>query len=507
MKILHATTEAVPFAKTGGLGDVCGSLPIELARLGHAATVIMPAFRQVHQAETPIESTGVSFDIPIGNKMVPGRFLRSHLPGSDVPVYFVEQDAYFDRPELYREKGQDYRDNCERFVFFNRAVLEAIRLLDLKTDLIHANDWQTGLLPAYLATEYQILPTYESAAVVFTIHNLAFQGNFWHWDMLLTGLDWKYFNWRQMEFFGNLNFMKTGLTFADGLSTVSPRYAKEIQSAPLGCGLEGVLQHRADDLSGIVNGVDYRQWNPATDTDIAAPYDTETVAEGKPVCKRALQRELGLPEDPNTPLVATIGRLTDQKGFDLIAQVIPRWVQEIPVQWVILGTGEAKYHKLLQELAERSPNKVAVRLEFNAPMAHKIEAGADILLMPSRFEPCGLNQLFSLKYGTVPVVRATGGLDDTITSMTHETMAAGTANGFVFREYSPLALSETLRQACDLYCTDRPVWQHLMSVGMHQDWSWQRSARQYVRLFERTLSKKRLAVPAGGTLDGESTLV
>ena len=488
MKILHATTEAVPFAKTGGLGDVCGSLPIELARLGHDATVIMPAFRQVHQADAPLESTGVSFDIPIGNKMVPGRFLRSHLPGSDVPVYFVEQDAYFGRPELYREKGRDYRDNCERFVFFNRAVLEAIRLLDLKTDLIHANDWQTGLLPAYLATEYQGLPTYESAAVVFTIHNLAFQGNFWHWDMLLTGLDWKYFNWRQMEFFGNLNFMKTGLTFADGISTVSPRYAKEIQSAPLGCGLEGVLQQRAADLSGIVNGVDYRQWNPAADSSIAAQYDTQTVAQGKPICKRALQRKLGLPEDPNTPLVATIGRLTDQKGFDLLAQVIPRWVQEIPVQWVILGTGEAKYHKLLQELAERSPNKVAVRLEFNSPMAHKIEAGADILLMPSRFEPCGLNQLFSLKYGTVPVVRATGGLDDTITSMTHETMAAGTANGFVFREYSPLALSETLRQACDLYCTDHPVWQHLMSVGMHQDWSWQRSARQYVRLFERTLN-------------------
>jgi starch synthase len=505
MKILHATTEAVPFAKTGGLGDVCGSLPIELARLGHDVAVIMPAFRHVYQANVPIEATGVSLDIPVGSKMVPGRLLRSHLPGSDVPVYLVEQDAFFDRPELYRENGQDYRDNCERFVFFSRAVLEAIRLLDLKTDLIHANDWQTALIPAYLMTEYRILPTYEAAAVVFTIHNLAFQGNFWHWDMLLTGLDWKYFNWRQMEFFGNLNFMKTGLTFADAISTVSPRYAKEIQSTPLGCGLEGVLQHHADNLTGIVNGVDYEQWNPATDTHIAAPYDAETVTKGKPVCKRQLQRELGLPEDPEAPLVATIGRLTDQKGFDLIAQVIPQWVREIPVQWVILGTGEAKYHKLLRELADRSPNKVAVRLEFNAAMAHKIEAGADVLLMPSRFEPCGLNQLFSLKYGTVPVVRATGGLADTITSMTHETMAAGTANGFAFREYSPLALSETLRQACDLYCTNRQLWQQLMSVGMHQDWSWARSARQYVGLFERTLNKRRRAVPAGESSDDEQS--
>lgn len=496
MNILLATTEAVPFVKTGGLGDVCGSLPVELARLGHACTLIMPAFRQIHDAGVPVEPTGIHFDIPIGGKTVEGSFLRSKLPNSEVTVYFVKQDMYYDRTELYGASGEDYRDNCERFVFFSRAVLEAIRLLDLKTDVIHANDWQTGLVPAYLKIEYQGLPPYDQAAVLYTIHNLAYQGRFWHWDMLLTNLDWKYFNWRQLEFYGDLNLMKTGLTFADTLNTVSPRYAKEIQSAPLGCGLEGVLQHRRDDLSGIINGVDYHEWDPATDQHLAVNYDVQTAHEKKPLCKQALQREFGLPTNPDVPLVAAIGRLTNQKGFDLIAQLIPQWAEEGSVQWIILGTGGAKYHKLLSTLAERYPSTVAVRLEFCGPLAHQIEAGADILLMPSRFEPCGLNQLFSLKYGTVPVVRATGGLADTIVHSTPQSMAAGTANGFSFREYSALALSETLRQACGLYRTDAEAWRYLVETGMRQDWSWTRSAKEYVRLYERTLSKRRLAVHA-----------
>lgn len=497
MNILFATTEAIPFAKTGGLGDVCGSLPIELARLGHPSTLIMPAFRQIHDAGVPVEPTGIRFDVPIGGKTVAGSFLCSKLPGSEVPVYFVKQDAYYDRPEIYGTGGQDYRDNCERFVFFSRAVLEAIRLLDLETDVVHANDWQTGLVPAYLKIEYRGLPRYDQVAVLYTIHNLAYQGRFWHWDMLLTNLDWKYFNWRQLEFYGDLNLMKTGLTFADMLNTVSPRYAKEIQTAPFGCGLEGVLQHRRDDLSGIINGVDYTEWDPATDRHLAVNYDVQTVHEKKPLCKQALQREFGLPENPAVPLVAAIGRLTSQKGFDLIAQLIPQWAQEESVQWVILGAGEAKYHELLSTLGERYPRTVAVRLEFCVPLAHKIEAGADILLMPSRFEPCGLNQLFSLKYGTVPVVRATGGLADTILHSTPQTLVAGTANGFSFREYSALALSETLRQACGLYRDDPEAWRRLIETGMRQDWSWNRSARQYVRLYERTLSKRRLPVTAG----------
>ncbi len=409
------------------------------------------------------------------------------MPGGKVPVYLVEQDQYYDRDELYSVDGKDYIDNCERFVFFSRAVLEAIRLLDLQVDVLHANDWQTGLIPAYLKIEYHSVPRYERTASLLTVHNISYQGQFWHWDMLLTGLDWKYFNWHQMEFHGNLNLLKTGMVFSDSISTVSPRYAQEIQSSPLGCGLEGVLQHRHDVLSGILNGIDPREWDPASDPHLAANYNADTVGQGKPICKAALQKELGLPQEPAAPLVGIVGRLIDQKGFDLVADVMQRWVQTSDVQWAILGTGQPKYHKLLETLAERFPQRVALRLEFSNPLAHQIEAGADIFLMPSRFEPCGLNQLYSLKYGTVPLVRATGGLADTITGFDPQSPNAA-ANGFAFQEYSSLALSETLRQACDVY--RRPeLWKPLMATGMSQNWSWARSAREYVELYRKTMER------------------
>ena len=262
MNILLATSEAVPFAKTGGLADVTGALPIELARLGHQAAVILPAYRQTRYCGQRIEPLGIDFIIPIGSKMVTGHLLRSTMPGGQVPVYLVEQDQYYDRDELYSVDGKDYIDNCERFVFFSRAVLEAIRLLELQVDVLHVNDWQTGLIPAYLKIEYHSVPRYQRIASLLTVHNISYQGQFWHWDMLLTGLDWKYFNWHQMEFHGNLNLLKTGMVFADSINTVSPRYAQEIQSSPLGCGLEGVLQYRRNVLSGILNGIDPHEWDP-----------------------------------------------------------------------------------------------------------------------------------------------------------------------------------------------------------------------------------------------------
>ena len=490
MKVLIATSESVPFAKTGGLADVCGALPIELARLGHWAGVILPAYRQVRYCGLPMEPMGIEFIVSIGSKTVPGRLLKSHLAGSDVPVYLVEQDAYFDRPELYRANGEDYPDNCERFVFFCRAVMEAVRLLDLDLDVIHANDWQTGLIPAYLKIEYHALPRYRRIASLLTIHNIAYQGNFWHWDMLLTGLDWKYFNWHQMEFFGHLNLLKTGMVFADSISTVSPRYAEEIQTPEFGRGLEGVLQHRREVLSGILNGIDVEVWNPATDKHLPAHYSAETVTLGKPSCKAALQRELGLAERPDVPLVGLIGRLEDQKGFDLVAKVIPEWVPSTEVQWAILGKGEPEYHELFSDLARKFPKQVAVRLEFSDPLAHRIEAGVDLFLMPSRYEPCGLNQMYSLRYGTVPVVRQTGGLADTIVDATSDTLAAGTANGFSFREDGPAALSETLRRAVDAF--RRPeVWTRLIAIGMRQDWCWARSAEKYDRLYQETVARTR----------------
>jgi len=495
VNILIATSEAVPFAKTGGLADVCGALPVELARAGHEPTLILPAYRQAKTCGLPIEPVGIEFIVPIGSKTVTGHLLRSKLPGSNVPVYLVEQDHYFNREGLYQEDGVDYTDNCERFVFFSRAVLEAIRLLELQPNVIHANDWQTGLIGAYLQTEYRGLPRYEQIASLFTIHNMAYQGQFWHWDMLLTGLDWKYFNWQQMEFFGHLNLLKTGLVFADSINTVSPRYAQEIQTAPLGAGLEGVLQNRHDVLSGIINGVNYQEWDPAIDPHLPARYDAQSVGQGKPECKEALQRELGLPQREDVPLVGIISRLADQKGIDLVGAVMQEWVKSSDVQWVVLGTGDPKYHRLLGRLGERFPQKVAARLEFSNPLAHRIEAGSDIFLMPSQFEPCGLNQLYSLKYGTVPVVRATGGLADTVTDTTPATLAAGTATGFTFREYSSLALSETLRRACEMF--DRPeAWTQLIATAMKQDWSWTRSAQQYIQLYEMTIARMRHAVHA-----------
>lgn len=489
MNILFATTEAVPFCKTGGLGDVCGALPVELAKAGLNPIVVMPAFRQAMESGQRIESTGMGFEAPIGRKFVGGEFLKSTLPGSDVPVYLVKQDDYFGREGLYGEGGRDYHDNCERFVFFSRAVLLAIRKFDLDIDVLHCHDWQTGLLPVYLKTTHAGLPGFESIASLYTIHNLAYQGSFWHWDMELTGLGWEYFNWQQLEFYGRLNFMKSALTFADMLSTVSPRYAQEILSPPMSCGMEGVLNGRARELHGVLNGVDYSEWNPATDPYIAANYSIDDM-QGKGACKRALQAEMGLPVRDDLPLLASVGRLAEQKGFDLIAEVLPRMAKELDAQWVFLGTGEERYHELLTNLQQEFPGRVAVRLGFSNELAHRIEAGADMFLMPSRYEPCGLNQMYSLKYGAPPIVRETGGLADTITNTTPQTLAARTANGFSFAEASPYALAEAIERAVQAY-RNPDTWRQIVETGMRQDWSWARSARAYQALYEETLAQVR----------------
>jgi starch synthase len=494
LNILFATSEAAPFSKTGGLGDVCGALPRELAKLGHRPVVVLPAFRQVKQSGMPIEPTGVSVDVPIGQKMVRGQYLRSTLPDCDVPVILIEQPDYYDRPQPYRERGEDYKDNCERFVFYCRAALEAISRLGLPVDVVHCHDWCAGLVPAYLKTLYGRLEPWRGLTSVLTIHNLAYQGNFWHWDMALTGLDWKYFNWRQMEFYGNLSFLKTGVAFADAITTVSPSYAREILSPPLSCGFEGILQNRVGDLSGIINGVDYNEWNPAADRYLDGnQYDEHTYPTGKAACKRELQRLVDLPVQADVPMLAAISRLADQKGFDLITRVMRHWAERVDAQWVILGTGEPKYHEALGSLAKEFPDRVAVRLEFSDELAHRIEAGADIFVMPSQYEPCGLNQLYSLKYGTVPVVRATGGLRDTVVNATRQTLDDGTATGFSFEEYTSQALAEALDRACRAV-REKAVWNQLVETGMRQDWSWRHSAERYADLYERTAARGPLAV-------------
>lgn len=498
MNVLYATSEAVPFAKTGGLADVLGALPVEVARQGANVCLFLPAYRQALACGRKIEPTGIDLSIPIGAKTVEGTLLASTLPDSDVPVYLVQQDDYYNRDQLYGIDGADFVDNCERFVFFSRAVLDAIRALRLEVDVVHCNDWQTALIPAYLKAEYRGVPGYERIASLFTIHNLAYQGQFWHWDMLLTGLDWKYFNWRQMEFYGKLNLLKTGLVFADALGTVSPRYAQEIQTPAQGCGLEGVLQQRRDDLSGIVNGVDYKVWNPATDPHLPRTYNERTVLEGKAASKAALQAELGLATEPRTPLIGLVGRLIDQKGIDLVAAVLQDWVPATHVQWAILGTGDPKYQKILASLAAQHPLKVAVKFGFSEPLAHRIEAGADIFLMPSHFEPCGLSQLYSLKYGTAPLVRSTGGLANTVTDATPETLANGTATGFCFDEYRVSALDGALRRACETYAQPE-TWSQIIANGMRQDWSWARSAREYLALYRKTLAAAHRSETVGAT--------
>jgi starch synthase len=487
MKICFACSEVVPLAKTGGLADVCGALPIELQKLGHQVSLFLPAYRSAKQSSLKIKSTGVSLQISVGPKLVTAEILTTQLPDSDVSVYLVDQPAYFDRPQLYGEAGRDYPDNCERFVFFCRAVLEAIRVLRLDPEILHAHDWQTGLLPTYLKTDYAGTPPYDQLTSVFTIHNLAYQGRFWHWDMLLTGLDWKHFNWRELEFYGQLNLLKAGIVFADALSTVSPTYAREIQTAEQGCGLEGVLIQRADVLTGILNGIDTSIWNPSTDPALPKKYDLSNWREGKAACKAALQQQLGLEVRADCPLIGAVGRMVSQKGWSLILPVMQQWLATIDAQWVVLGTGEPEYEYQISQLRKRFPNRLSVNLKFADELAHQIEAASDIFLMPSQYEPCGLNQMYSMAYGAVPVVRSTGGLYDTVIDATPYNLERNLATGFSFSPFLAESLEQALARAVCSYHNQPKVWAQLVEAGMASNWSWSESARKYEQLYERAI--------------------
>ncbi len=496
MRIVLASSEAVPFSKTGGLADVASALPKALAQAGYEVSLITPYFPQIFARQSgdlpEISQSNQILPISLGSKQQPARVLRSTLPGADVAVYLIDHPGYFDRAGLYSDASGDFHDNSERFIFFSRAVLETCRAFQLRPDIVHANDWQTGVIPAMLAVEYGILPEFSETASVFTIHNLLFQGQFWHWDMLLTGLDWKYFNWRQMEYFGHLNLLKTGLTFADKLTTVSPTYAREIQTPEAGCGLQGVLSQRRADLVGILNGVDTELWNPATDPYIAENYATDSAGLGKAVCKAALQQRMGLPVRSDVPLFGSVSRITGQKGFDLIAGCAADLLA-LDVQMVFVGNGEPYFEQMLLSLAAQNPTKVAVQIGFDEPLSHQVEAGADIYLMPSLFEPCGLNQMYSLIYGTVPIVRAVGGLADSVVDANEENLSRGIANGFSFYDYDSRELYRQVARAVAMY-RDRGLWERLMRNGMMRDWSWRHSAEEYVRVYQQALQKRAAAV-------------
>jgi len=357
MKIILASSEVVPFAKTGGLADVSGALPRELEKLGHEVNVFMPMYRCVKEKadQAQIEATGTRLEIPVGGTVEQGELYRVTMPNSNVTCWLVGHDEYFDRSGLYGENGQDYHDNCQRFTFFSRSVLESIRLLNLSTDLVHVNDWQTGLIPALLKCEYHRCPGYENIASLMTVHNLAYQGTFDAEKMTLTGLDWKHFNYQEMECFDRLNLLKTGLVFADAINTVSPTYAKEIQTPEQGCGLEEVLRHRAADLSGILNGIDDTTWNPAVDELILQQFDRDSWPAGKAVSKKQLQTFGRLEANPDAPLIGIVGRLATQKGWSLILPVMRRWLEDPNnrAQWIVLGTGDPDYHVVLSTLQQQ----------------------------------------------------------------------------------------------------------------------------------------------------------
>ncbi len=526
MDIVFLSTEAIPFAKTGGLGDVCGALPATLASRGHNVSLIMPAFASIAASGIPIRKTDVSFAVEIRGRIVGARLLTADLPGvaadgqtppGKASVYFIDQPQFYDRPGLYGDASGDYNDNCERFAFFCRAALMAISRVQHHVDIVHCNDWQTGLVPAYMALRYESHPWMQHAKSVFTIHNLAYQGQFWHWDYPLTGLDWEHFTPAGLEFYGGINFLKAGIQFADRLTTVSPTYAQEIQTPLHGCGLDPLLRARSGVLSGITNGIDDTAWDPATDRFLQLPqkspdkpavavlgnYDVNTWQQGKAIQKRRLQEEFGLDIAPDVPLIGLVGRLADQKGWDLIIEVLGRHLRENrPVQWAILGTGEKRYHFVLAELAQQNLGQFGLRLAFSDALAHLIEAAADIFLMPSRYEPCGLNQLYSLRYGTVPVVTATGGLVDTVIDATPENLAKGVATGFHIADFTADQVDQVLGEALRIRYHEKETWQKIVEAGMRQDWSWRHAAEQYQRLYADCFHRNQPETSQAATGDG-----
>jgi len=473
--IVFVSGEVSPFATSGGLGDVSRALPRALAMLGHRVSVVMPLYRAVRQRGVRLEAAG-EVDLP-GT----GRCRVHHAPGVLAPasLYVVEHDAYFDRPGLYGEWGGEYGDNLERFSFFCRATLEAIAALGLPAAVVHANDWHCGLIPALLKTVYADHRALRDSAAVFTIHNLAYQGRFPGTRLPTTGLPWSTFHMNGIEYYGGINLMKAGIAYADVTTTVSPTYADEIRTPEFGEGLDGLLRARGTNLVGILNGIDEQVWNPATDRHLASRYGVGALG-GKRVCKEALIAESRLAVSPDVPLVGMVTRLSAQKGVDIALGVINELL-DCGVGLVLLGSGDPALEEWARDVGRRRADRVATHVGFDEALAHRIEAGADMFLMPSRYEPSGLNQMYSLRYGTVPVVRATGGLDDTVHDPGDDPEQA---NGFKFRRPWGSDLVAALGRAVATY-HDRPSWERLMRNGMGGDFSWRRSARVYGDLYRR----------------------
>lgn len=486
LKILYLSSEVSPFSKTGGLGDVSSALPKALRALGYDVTVATPRYRGISDDRWKLETAADNLTLELAG--VPRGFAvrRSALPGSDVPVLFIEHNEFFDRDGIYNAHGTDFPDNAERFSFFSMAALAAVKALGWRPDVVHANDWPTALAPAYLKTLLASDPFFAGTKSVYTIHNLAHQGVFPREKLPAIGLEWDLFSSDKVEFFGRINFMKAGLVYADVVTTVSPTYANEIKTELGGFRLDGVVRGRGADVHGILNGVDYDHWSPETDRFIARRYSVREVIDGKRENQIALRKEMALAQD-GTPLLGMVSRLVDQKGLDIFAGAFLDLLKH-DLSIVVLGEGDDRYQSMLAEAVAASRGRLSVKLGFDEALAHRIEAGADMLLMPSRYEPCGLNQLYSLRYGTVPIVRRTGGLADSVVDARVETLANGTATGFVFDEYTADALLGAVRRAVAMY-HDTKSWERLIRTGMAQDFSWDVSAKKYGALFEKATGK------------------
>ena len=473
MKILFVASEGVPYSKTGGLADVVGALSAALVEAGHQVAVLLPKYRGTKTQTITIPS----LTIPIGDELRFPSIVEGAAVGG-VRFYFLDDPDYFDRAQLYGEKGSDYHDNPERFCEFSRAAIEFTKRVWMP-DVIHCHDWQTALVPVLLRTQYARDPALRQMGVVLTIHNLGYQGLFAHSTLARIGLPETLFHVDALEFFGKVNFLKGGLVYSDRLTTVSKKYAAEIQTKEYGYGLEGLIRMRADRLTGILNGVDYSEWSPEADKLIVANYSAHNL-DGKRACKKDLLGLFNLPvENMTRPLIGIVSRFVDQKGFDIFAVAAAELLQE-NLALVALGSGDPQYEKLFLALAQKFPSKVGAKIAYDNTLAHKIEAGADMFLMPSRYEPCGLNQIYSLRYGTVPIVRATGGLDDTIVQYNPKT---GGGTGFKFDAYTGRALLECVRNAIRVY-RDPAAWHAIQSAGMAKDFSWKTSAGAYVTVYE-----------------------
>jgi starch synthase len=474
MKILFVASEGLPFSKTGGLADVIEALPKSLVALGHEVSVLLPRYRKTKA----VGISASSLTVPMGDSL---RFPAIMEGGAihGVYFYFVDDPEYFDREQLYGVAGGDYPDNAERFAEFCGAAIEFCKHVWMP-DVIHCHDWQAALVPVLLRTRYAADSAVSELPVVFTIHNMGYHGAFPPAELKKIGLPEDLFSIDGMEFFGKVNFLKGGLLFSDFLTTVSPKYAEEIKTVQYGQGLDGVVRNRADRLTGILNGADYSAWSPERDKVIASRYSAKDLS-GKLACKKDLLETFGLPKEVlGKPVIGIVSRFASQKGFDLIEKIAPQLLAEDLVI-TALGAGDAKYEKLFRELARTFPSKFSVKIAYDNIVAHKIEAGADMFLMPSLYEPCGLNQIYSLKYGTVPIVRATGGLDDTIDQFDPATRRG---TGFKFQAYDGSALLESIRQATSVFRNEPAAWRRIQLNGMAQDFSWQASAKEYVKLYD-----------------------